>query len=124
MDGFRNFVTKITYYTTYSPTGRNPEELCLKIAVAKQCLRLIRSIIAGMIRLLNDEHLNASAVGYHPAGISHLDAKRIAVEKQTVQACQDKLDQLRFFPRRKMVLGFCHTTNSLCHFFLTCSPQP
>ncbi|GIY82341.1 hypothetical protein CEXT_745471 [Caerostris extrusa] len=61
--------------------------------MAKLWIHLIRSIAAEVFRRKNDERLNSSTVRHYPAGISHLAEKRVT--------CQDKWDQLLFFPSRK-----------------------
>ncbi|GIY60735.1 hypothetical protein CEXT_598671 [Caerostris extrusa] len=44
---------------------------------------------ASLTALRNIKRLNSSVVEHHPVGISHLDAKRRTLGKQTVQVCQE-----------------------------------
>ncbi|GIX91084.1 hypothetical protein CEXT_545941 [Caerostris extrusa] len=80
-----NKLTSITYRCSADQTfdiKKIQKELYVEIAVAKQWFRFIASITAEIFRLSNDERLNSSVVVYHPDGISHLAAKRIAVANQ------------------------------------------
>ncbi|GIY82212.1 hypothetical protein CDAR_252391 [Caerostris darwini] len=86
-----------------------------------QWVHLVRSIAAEMFRPKKDKRLNSSAVGLHPAGTSHLAAKRVAGKNKLFKHVTINGTSYGFFHEEKMVTILLHIKSHLAFIFLSLS---